>query len=1286
MIMKLLSSPLIAVVIAALASFPHVASAVDRIKANNTTALNLAASWDTLPGAGDIAVWNNIVTGANSVAMGADLGWAGIKILNPGGAITITHAAGQTLTLGSSGIDMSSATQNLTLLNTTNVAGNIAIGANQAWNVASGRTLVLFSNSNSANQRLTGSGNIEVTGGGIVRLLTGDATSTGTDAGNGNDTYTGNWTVTSGSLRGLRNGTHAWGQGTITLNGGTIGQEQGNWMWNNSIILNTSSTSFFDDYNTSGTTRTLKLMGVISGDGNVTFNDTNGRSGNDTGYVLTATNTMSGTVTLGTGADVRVGGVATLNDLTTTTSGTGGTLGTALVNLSSATSVLTLSRSDNFTFGNKVSGSGVLRIGMNTGSNNTAITTVTGDNSHSGGTRIQSQATLNFGHVNAAGGGAIIMSGNGNFDNGTGSALTVANALTLSGGSPTFTGTNDMTINGAVLISGANRTITVSANSLTLGGNISEDVAGRGLTKSGAGTLVLAGANAHTGATTISTGTLSVGTTGNLGGAASTLVFDGGTLQITGTTLANFSGIGHTVTFTAVRLVGLDINNSGHTFTVDQVLNQTSGGFTKRGAGTVILNQTNTYTGATTVSAGTLVLANGSAIVDTGAVSIADVAGAIMRLDNSETIGSLAGGGMTGGTVNLQGNTLTTGDATASVTFSGLIVGSGGSLVKQGSGIMVLGADNSYSGTTTISGGVLQIGNGGTSGKFGTGNVINNANLTFNRSDGISFGNLISGTGSLTQNGSGTVTLTNSLGYTGVTTVAAGTLAVTTSTGLGRGIENSTGQTSAIVDFGTNTLTVGNATAGNTGSFFYGKLNGTGTLRLRGGSQTIQNSDGTGSTSGNFQILAPVTSAMPTGVFALDTGASVTDRKDFGFANDTGDVLTLSSLTGYGAIRGDMGPTSTRYITVDQSSGDTVFNGALLSHKSGGGAVRAITFEKKGSSALELAGFVGKETASSASGAAVVNLIANGGVLNVTNAANTTTTNSDAINIGTVTVTSGTLAFSGQALVNTAGTAGASSILMNGGTLRWNSGTTQDLTAGAVSRLTLVAGKTATFETNGNDVGFANTLAGGVIAASVTKTGAGTLTLGAANNYTGATAVDTGALMVTNTSGSATGSGAVTVASGATLGGTGIITGAVTVTGKLAPGSAGIGTLNTGSVTWNGAATAGAVTDWDFELGSANASDMLDITGDFTKGSGSVFNFDFLGSTFTGIFTLAQWTGTTSFALDASEFSYTNLGAASGTFTIDGSTLQFTAVPEPTGALAGLLLGSGLLRRRRKVV
>jgi autotransporter-associated beta strand protein len=100
-------------VLALFALAPAVTQAATRIKQNNTHDLNLAASWDVLPGAADIALWSSTVTAANRTSLGADLSWLGIKIVTPGGPVTIE--AGHSLTLGASGIDLSTATQDLTL-------------------------------------------------------------------------------------------------------------------------------------------------------------------------------------------------------------------------------------------------------------------------------------------------------------------------------------------------------------------------------------------------------------------------------------------------------------------------------------------------------------------------------------------------------------------------------------------------------------------------------------------------------------------------------------------------------------------------------------------------------------------------------------------------------------------------------------------------------------------------------------------------------------------------------------------------------------------------------------------------------------------------------------------------------------------------------------------------------------------------------------------------------------------------------------------------------------------
>ena len=99
-------------------------------------------------------------------------------------------------------------------------------------------------------------------------------------------------------------------------------------------------------------------------------------------------------------------------------------------------------------------------------------------------------------------------------------------------------------------------------------------------------------------------------------------------------------------------------------------------------------------------------------------------------------------------------------------------------MTKTGAGTTTLTGTNTYSGTTTITAGTLQVGNGGTAGTLGSGNVTNNAALRINRSDAFTIGQNISGTGTLTQFGAGTTTLTGTNTYSGVTTISAGTLQV----------------------------------------------------------------------------------------------------------------------------------------------------------------------------------------------------------------------------------------------------------------------------------------------------------------------------------------------------------------------------------------------------------------------------------------------------------------------------------------------------------------------------
>ena len=108
-------------------------------KANNSDALSLATSWtnNAVPGPSDIAVWDSTVAGANATnVLGANTAWGGIQILNPGAGVQIS-ADGNTLTNGAAGIDLSQASENLTLSN------NIVLNVPQYWDIASGRTLTI---------------------------------------------------------------------------------------------------------------------------------------------------------------------------------------------------------------------------------------------------------------------------------------------------------------------------------------------------------------------------------------------------------------------------------------------------------------------------------------------------------------------------------------------------------------------------------------------------------------------------------------------------------------------------------------------------------------------------------------------------------------------------------------------------------------------------------------------------------------------------------------------------------------------------------------------------------------------------------------------------------------------------------------------------------------------------------------------------------------------------------------------------------------------------------------
>ena len=194
------------------------------------------------------------------------------------------------------------------------------------------------------------------------------------------------------------------------------------------------------------------------------------------------------------------------------------------------------------------------------------------------------------------------------------------------------------------------------------------------LTKTGSGTLTLSNtANTYTGTTTISAGTLKLGASGVI--ADSSAVSVSGTFDLAGFSEAvgSIAG-GGTITSSTTGAVTLTAGGDNTSTSFSGVIQNGSGtlSLTKTGSGTLTLSNTaNTYTGATTISAGTLKLGASGVISDTSAVQIAN--GATFDLNSySETVASIADvSGNTTGAITLGSGTLTVvGSATA--TFSGV--------------------------------------------------------------------------------------------------------------------------------------------------------------------------------------------------------------------------------------------------------------------------------------------------------------------------------------------------------------------------------------------------------------------------------------------------------------------------------------------------------------------------------------------------------------------------------------------------------------------------------------
>jgi len=627
---------------------------------------------------------------------------------------------------------------------------NKATAGNTATDIISA-TITLNDNINITNAATAASGALTISG----DIGEGAAGKTLTKLGagvltlSGNNTYTGLTTVSAGTLTlsGANTGT-----GGVTLSAGTLNINSAQAL---GATAGTFTISGGTIDNTSGSPITLSTVTPIALNGDFTFTGGNSLNLGTGAVTLGATRTV--TVSAGT---LTVGG--NIGD---------GSLGYGLNKVKSG--ILVLTGNNSYTGETKLGNFGgqlnILRaddgVGLPTSSNlnvQVGVFETGADLVRAGGTTAGKMqvtkvtANSHYSGFSARGGPVKVCFG------------TLATPEALTWGSGNFipgvlglilnhsTANNTLDFKNAVNLGTAVQIVTVNATDpaaiATMSGVLSSGVGG-GLTKSGVGTLVLSNTNTYTGATTVSDGTLSVGADDNLGNANS-LVFNGGTLQVTGTALTTFGT--HTPTFNATKTVGLDINNAGNTFTVSQVLNQTTGGLTKSGAGTLVLSNANTYSGPTTVTAGTLNLSNqlavqSSTLTMNGGSLVFD---SISVPGNAFTFGGLAASSSGAGyDIALQNNAgspaaiaLTVGGNNANTTYAGALSGTGGSLTKSGTGSLTLSGANTYTGATGINAGTLSISNTATFTNTSAINLSGTGRLDVNVAN-QSLAKLASGTG-----------------------------------------------------------------------------------------------------------------------------------------------------------------------------------------------------------------------------------------------------------------------------------------------------------------------------------------------------------------------------------------------------------------------------------------------------------------------------------------------------------------------------------------------------------
>jgi autotransporter-associated beta strand protein len=496
---------------------------------------------------------------------------------------------------------------------------------------------------------------------------------------------------------------------------------------------------------------------------------------------------------------------------------------------------------------------------------------------------------LNIG-IPIAGTGGLTLAGIGTTQFSGSSASTYTGTTTVDRGTLKLADTGGVAVPGALVVGDGTHTALVQEEQFT------QIAASWSVTVNAAGTLDFNGYDDTIGSVDVEGGTVKVG------GAFVTL---GGGLTMTGGSVStqpngNFrlaTGVRINSSSTVATIGGnLDLGNATQTFTIaggttssgvdlDISAAISDGSLIKAGAGTLELDGDNTYTGTTTVSAGTLQISNSSAL-GTGAATVNDPASLRLiggsgglTVPNDLTLDSSGANALANASgANTLDGVVTLGQSTTIAVGAGMLdlvgeIGDGGghfAVTKSGTAELKLGGNNTYGGGTTVIAGTLQVSSASATGTGGIVEVATGATLQDSASTyDLPSGGLRLDAGSwLATPAASTETLNGDITLAGDATIAAGAIGSLTVTGpIGDG-SNGYGLTSAgagtLILGGTSTYTGTTTVAAGTlqvdGSIASsGEVSGSGGATLGGGgSVPTVRSDGTvqpGSTAGTGTLI-----------------------------------------------------------------------------------------------------------------------------------------------------------------------------------------------------------------------------------------------------------------------------------------------------------------------------------------------------------------------------------------------------------------------------------------------